>query len=55
MNGEIEQATQFCEERKVNMLSTLVPKIVDPNAIVFLMFAGICVSLIFPDGIVMAK
>ena len=35
MNGEIDQAAQYCEDRKVTELATLVPKIVDPNAVVF--------------------
>lgn len=36
MHGEIDQAAQYCEERNVDALSKLVPKVVDPNAIVFL-------------------
>jgi hypothetical protein len=35
MNGEIEQATQHCEDRRLDLLTTLVPKTVDANAMVF--------------------
>lgn len=35
MNGEIDQAARFCEERKVESLAGLVPKVVDPNAVIF--------------------
>jgi hypothetical protein len=34
-SDETDQATQFCEDRKVAVLATLVPTIIDSNTIVF--------------------
>jgi hypothetical protein len=55
MNGEIDQAAQYCEDRKVELLATLVPKIVDSNAIVSFILTGICVLLFLIGGIAMAR
>jgi hypothetical protein len=55
MHGEIDQAAQHCEDRKVEFLATLVPKIVDPNAIVSLLLTGLCVFLCVIYGIAMVS
>jgi hypothetical protein len=55
MNGEIDQAAQYCEDRKVDLLATLVPKIVDSNAIVSFILIGICVLLNVICGIATAR
>lgn len=34
--AEIEQAASYCENRRVDLLATLVPKVVDPNSKVYL-------------------
>lgn len=36
MYGEIDQAAQFCEDKDTDKLASLVPKIVDVNAVVFI-------------------
>ena len=34
MSQDIERAAQYCEERKVDKLASLVPKVVEVNAVV---------------------
>jgi len=36
MHGEIDIACQYCEDRNLENLAKLVPKVVDTNAIVFI-------------------
>lgn len=54
MQNDLEQAVQACENRKVELLSALVPKAVTVTTIVSFAFTGACVCFVLTCGIDMA-
>jgi hypothetical protein len=44
MHGEADQACQYCEDHRPDLLATLVPKTVDPNTVVFVFLSGLSVG-----------
>lgn len=38
MKGEIDRAAQSCEEEKIDVLASLIPKVIDANVVVLAFF-----------------